>query len=269
MEGHERSPLPEGARARSRGGVVDPAWDELPVGVARRRWWRWSRLPGLLLALVALVTLVALLNGTRFLVEPVVEGARLVPASELVQHTGIAGQSLFLVRPAEVQRRLLRAYPCLEAVSIETRLPNVVRIEVIEKQDVMVWESAGRRWWVDGEGSVLGAANETLGLVTVEDAMAHLSSPGGYVPGVPWRMARDLALSLRAVPRFYFQEQGLTLYVQIGSRDVPVYLGCEGDGRVKAAVLEALVERLEADGIEPAYVDLSSDRAPVFKVSQG
>lgn len=247
---------------------MDPAWDELPIGVARRRWWRWSRLPGLLLAFVALVTLVALLNGTRFLVEPVVEGTRLVPASELIQDSGIVGKSLFLVRPAEVQRRLLRDYPCLEMVSIETRLPNVVRIEVHEKPDVMVWESAGRRWWVDSEGNVLGAAKQAVGLVTVEDAMG-MAPPGAHVPGVPWRMVQEMALSLRAVPRFYFEEQGLTLYVQMGGRDVPVYLGCEGDGRVKVAVLEALVERLENDGIEPAYVDLSSDESPVFKVSQG
>jgi len=268
VETHDRGHLPEGTRAKSRGGVVDPAWDELPVGVARRRWWRWSRLPGLLLAFVAMVTLVALLNGTRFLVQPVLEGAQLVPGSELIQHTGIVGQSLFLVRPAEVQRRLLRAYPCLESVTVETQLPNQVRIRVQEKPDVMVWESAGQRWWVDGEGTVLGAANQTLGLVTVEDAIG-IASADKYVPGVPWRMAQEMALTLRAAPRFYFQEQGLTLYVQIGSHDVPVYLGCEGSGRVKAAVLEALVERLESEGTTPAYVDLSSDESPVFQLNQG
>jgi len=58
------------------------------------------------------------------------------------------------------------------------------------------------------------------------------------------------------------------LYVQIGGRDVPVYFGCEGDGAAKAALLRALVDYLEREGIQPAYLDLSSEASPVFKVSQ-
>jgi hypothetical protein len=96
-----------------------------------------------------------------------------------------------------------------------------------------------------------------------------MPSPGAYVPGVPWEMAHDVARQLGATPRFYFQEQGLTLYVHVQGSDVPAYLGCQGDGAAKAAVLDALVEHLEREGLQPAYLDLSRESTPVFGVMQG
>lgn len=269
MAEHEVRSLGSGSRAQARGGVVEPVRDELPMGMARHGWWRWSRLPGMLLAILALVTLVGLLTGTRFTAQPTVVGARLVSEADLVATAGVAQKSLFLVRPAEVERRLLQTYGCLEAVTVTCRLPDLVTIEVRERANVLVWESGGQRWWIDIAGSVLGLASQVQGLITVEDAVGSMPSPGDYVPGVPWQMARDVARHLGAAPRFYFQEHGLTLYVRVQGRDVPAYLGCEGDGATKAAVLQALVEYLENEGIPVAYLDLSHEASPVFKVIQG
>ncbi|MGC9359659.1 MAG: cell division protein FtsQ/DivIB [Anaerolineae bacterium] len=243
--------------------------EELPQGLARITWWRWSRAPGLLVAILALVTLLGLVNGTRFVANVRIEGATLVPEAHLLSSVGIAGKSVFLVRPAEIERRLLDGYGCLEDVSVETRLPNLVLIQVQERSPVMVWESGGGRWWMDETGNVLGKALGSQGLITVEDALGHMPSPDAYVPGVPWKMARDVARQLGATPRFYFQEQGLTLYVHVQGNDMPAYLGSQGDGAVKAAVLEALVERLESEGLQPAYLDLSRESAPVFGVIPG
>jgi len=248
---------------------ADTLSDELPLAVARKRWWRWSRAPGLLVAVSALVTLVGLLNGASFVAKVTVEGARLVPEADLVASAGIAGQSVFLVRPADIERKLLETYGCLEDVSVATRLPNMVTIKVRERSHLTVWQSGGQRWWVDASGNVLGAAMASPGLVVVEDAVGHMPMPGNYVAGVPWKMARDVAQHLGTAPHFYFQEQGLTLYVHVLEDDVPAYLGCEGDGAAKAAILQALVEHLEREGIQPAYLDLSRESSPVFKVSQG
>jgi len=256
------------SRQASRGSK-DPQAEEPPQGVARRTWWRWSRAPGLALAVLALVILLGLLNGTRFAADARVEGSNLVPEQDLLASMGIAGQSVFVLQPAALERRLLDTYGCLEDVTVMTRLPNLVVVTVQERSHVMVWESGGKRLWVDETGNVLGDALGSQGLITVEDALGHMPSPDGYVPGVPWEMARDVARQLGATPRFYFQEQGLTLYVHVQGNDVPAYLGCQGDGAVKAAVLEALVERLESKGLQPAYLDLSRESAPVFGVIQG
>jgi len=270
--------MPRGRRSRSRLGEYAAQARGLgaaaPALVTREQGPALgSRLGALALLVGSLWLLLALLSDSRFRVHQVqVEGAGLVEQadveralSDLSVRRAIlspsGGISIFGVRAHELEARLLQEYGCLDEAVVQCRLPNRVHVSLREREDLLVWHSGDRYWWVDRDGAVLGRASHPGDLVAVHDVTGWKPSPAGYVEGVPWRLARELVAAspdIRVLE--YRPDQGLVVYVT--ERGWPVYLGHQGDGALKLALLRSLVAQLLDAGMDVDYIDLRNDRVP-------
>jgi cell division septal protein FtsQ len=249
----------------------------------------WARFPAALLLLGALCLLIVLFNDGRFQVSAVdVEGVaqaapgaplqtvalRVLRPEEVQRAAGILGSNIFRLNSSELEARLKREFGCLQRAWVSAQLPNRVLVRLQEYDTVLVWESDGQSWWVDGRGAVLGMAEDTSGQVTVHDIEGHgtIVEGGGtadqhgpaYIVGVPWKLAQDMLRALPDISAFdYSVDKGLIVYVT--TAEWPVYLGYEGDAQTKAALLQALAGQLMEKKINVEYIDLRNERRPTYK----
>jgi len=111
----------------------------------------------------------------------------------------------------------------------------------------------------------LGAADVPGTMPVLHDIHGFAPDPGEHIPGVPWGLAHDLWAALPAIQSFdYTSEQGLVLYVT--ANEWPIYLGHQGDARLKVALLWTLVEELTTMGVDVEYIDLRNEARPTYKV---
>lgn len=72
------------------------------------------------------------------------------------------GANLFEIDIASVQRDL-RAVPWIQRISIEKKLPDVLRINVVERTPVALLQRGGRVQYVDEEGVILADVTPSVG----------------------------------------------------------------------------------------------------------
>jgi cell division septal protein FtsQ len=236
--------------------------DARPQG--RGRSWLGS---ALLLGL-SLLFLVQFLADARFRVAQVtVAGVDLVPWEDVSAKADLLGRPIFTVNARRIEAQLMAAFECLGRVRVQTRLPDRVHIQVTQKDALLLWESGGVYWWVDGEGKVLGLAGNRGDLPAVHDRSELSVAPGDYIVGVPWGYAIEMSRALPTARDFEFTlEDGLILITEDGW---PVYLGVSGNAAQKAQVLHELTRALETRGGRVLYVDLKNERRPAVKLGSG
>jgi len=177
----------------------------------------------------------------------------------------VEGDSIFQIRTREIERRLMERSGLIEAATVRCRLPNEVSVALVEREAALVWESGGQHWWIDVDGRVLGPTDAPGTMPVLHDIHGFASDPSEHIPGVPWGLARDLWAELPAIQSFdYTSEQGLVLYVT--ANEWPIYLGHQGDARLKVALLWALVEKLTAMEVSVEYIDLRNEARPTYRV---
>ncbi|MHB1354913.1 MAG: cell division protein FtsQ/DivIB [Anaerolineae bacterium] len=255
----------QGRRSLTRSGV-DMRSPE--VGWPRVRSWLAAHLAagiGLTILVLCLVFGGTLLFGSQFRVGQVlVYGADLLDIQAILQAADVSGRSIITISPRQVEARLRKQFVCIASLSIQRQLPNLVTIRLEEEPARWAWESGGRFWWVKEDGSVIGEMPDASRLFVIHDINRVYSAPGEYIPGFPWRLASDMLQALPVIPAFdYTPGEGLIVYVT--DQQWPVYLGNDGDARVKAALLRALVGTLVQSQTAVGYIDLRNESRPLYK----
>lgn len=255
----------KGRRSFTRSGVDgrSPA-----VGWARVRDWLAARLAtgvGIIILVLCLAFIGMLLFGSQFRVGEVqVLGTNLLDAQAIRQAANLTGRSIITILPGQVEARLRKQFVCIASVSVERQLPNLVTIRLEEQPARWAWESGGRFWWVEEDGTVIGEMPDASKLFVIHDIDQVFSTPEQYIPGVPWRLASELLQALPVIPTFdYTPGEGLIVYVT--DQQWPVYLGNNGDARTKTALLRALVEKLVQSKASVGYIDLRDEAKPLYK----
>jgi hypothetical protein len=106
---------------------------------------------------------------------PVLEALALpVPAPAAVGGEG--GVNIVTLATAPLAARVA-ALPTVASVVVTAALPDVLHVAVTEREPILVWEVAGRRWLVDREGRVLADA-------AAADATAAATAAAADVPTV-------------------------------------------------------------------------------------
>ncbi|MCC6189701.1 MAG: FtsQ-type POTRA domain-containing protein [Anaerolineales bacterium] len=194
-------------------------------------------------------------------------GAALVPGQEIYARSGIAGQHIFWVDPAAVQRNIAEV-PGIASVQVSVEWPNTVTILVTERIPVVTWIENEERWWVDADGQKFKARADLPGLlpVTVDDAAGRPGLHAAKQERVPPEAVAG-ALQLRELrPNIellhYDALRGLSYADGRGWRG---YFGVGSDMPQKLAVYERLVDDLLAKGIQPRIISVESPLAPYYQ----
>jgi cell division protein FtsQ len=240
------TPLPSRRRVRPRGPSRRPL--RLALAVT-------------LLAAVGWALLASPLLGVRTVQ---VDGAATLPAEQVREAAGIeTGTPLLRVDVAAAEARVARL-PQVRSVEVTRGWPQSVVITVVERVAVAIVGEPGRRTLVDADGVLFDTVTGEgpPGVVPLE-----VAAPG---PGDPATMAGLAAV----VALGDGLRRQVAVATAVGAQDVSLTLGDgtlvrwggpeESDAKAKA--LAALLDQIEAGGLEPAgTIDVSTPDAVVLR----
>lgn len=226
---------------------------------------RWLRNGLLVLLVAAAAGAVWLWLDDRFYVfhADVVGTARLSP-EEIFQASGLQGLHILWARPAEVEARLMAAFPTIESVEVACGLPAACAISVVERQPRMVWDEGGQLWWIDAQGFVFAATDALSEGWTVQgplprDEDERLAEDVRVALTELWASGVEVSQTLRYVPG-----RGLVLTDGRGWR---IILG-QGTGMAeRLRVAEWLAADLQARGLTPRFIDARFPGAPYYSLT--
>ncbi len=201
-----------------------------------------------------------------------VHGASVIPASEIVNASGLGGSHVFAVNPADAAERI-GAVPGVLSATVTLHWPNEVLIEVTEDSPIAIWREGGVDYWVTENGRVYPARSFDAGLLTIiserprpvrsseETAVDQPTSP--FIP--PDALAGALLLrQLRPnIEQLYYSPAGGLSYQD--GRGWRAYFGVGTDMAQKLVVYETIIQHLLARNLTPTYVSVSNQEKPYYR----
>jgi cell division protein FtsQ len=193
-------------------------------------------------------------------------GARRTSVAQAWAVSGLSRDDNLLRVDTGAVERALERLPWVRSVVVDRILPGTVRAEVSERRPVLVVRSGRSSWTLDRTGAVLAQGMAEPGLPVVEAAVPRLE-PGGRAAQAEVRAALAVlaALTDRVRARVVVIEarsaEELVLRLDDG---LEVRVGAAEQLPAKREVLDALLTRLRAEGLQPAYVDVSVPTRPAI-----
>lgn len=263
---------------------------EVRLPALPRVQWGWRAFSAIMVVML-LLSLFFLWTQPGFRVVALeAEGLQRLTVNDLSTVTGVLGQSIFAIDPVLLESTLSQAFPELAQVKVRLGLPAKVRITVLERQPVVAWVQNGRELWVDIEGATFPPRGEADNLVRVDanagtvvlstDAVDLLYPGVGPAVGttsvgnprlvIPAELVSTVLLMAEHTPQgsslLYDAEHGLGWEDTQGWK---VYIGTDLDDiSIKLLLYEALVERLQAEGIRPELISVEYVHAPYYRMER-
>jgi len=208
--------------------------------------------------------------------EAQVIGNQIITQAELNSVLNITGQPIFTLTPSDLETRLRLNYPELASVRVAIALPNIVSINVIERQPLIRWEQGGGYTWISTDGIAFRPRGEMAGLIPVMALSAPpvdglgSDDPLTPTPFISTEMVQALKGLVGHVPAgtpiLYEKGYGFGWNDPRGWR---VYFGTKAnDVELKMRVYETMVVSLTQRGIRPALINVMYPSAPYYRMSQ-
>jgi len=254
------------ARPKPRLGVrILPAADQFP----------WRVVSGGLVLVILVAGVLVFTNPTFYVTRAEVGGLRYISAEEIYTQAGIAGYHILWIEPELVAERLA-TNPSLDNASVVVRWPARVIILVREREPAIVWEQAGKGYWVDVRGHLMLMRRDLPNLVRVinEGEAIPFQCPGPRCADQDSiSIDTDVVLGTQHLKTlrgnidvlYYDPSRGLSYQDGRGWRG---YFGVGTDMDIKLGIYETLVADLMARGIQPVYIDVSNPDAPFYRVAR-
>jgi hypothetical protein len=205
-----------------------------------------------------------------------VMGNQRITSEEIGAILATGETQVFMLAPAELEKRLRLNFPDLLAANVTIGLPNHVYVGIVERTPILAWYQDGGYTWIDESGVAFRPRGEAGNLITVQAqnapqpvavAVADPMAPLPYVsPGLV-TAARELAPRAPAgAVIIYDVEYG---FGWADSRGWQVFFGEQArDVDLKLRVYDSLVEMVAAKGIRPAFINVQYPSAPYYRMSQ-
>ena len=205
-----------------------------------------------------------------------VTGNQRIPVEEINGVLGLNGIPVFLVKPATLRELVLLNYPELVSVNVSVDLPNIVTVNVTERQPLIQWQQDGVYTWIDESGVAFRPRGEAPGLIVVQAS----ATPPALIPPDDDPLTPAPFITAEMVQAF----EALAPHVPQGT---PIqYDAVTGlswnDGRgwqavfgfgsehveMKALVYQAMMDWLTQRGIRPILINVAYPDAPFYRVQQ-
>jgi hypothetical protein len=236
----------------------------------------WRMLSFLLVAILGTALYFAFNLPELRVTQAQVTGNEWVSPEEINAVMNVAGQPIFLLIPSDLETRLRLNHPEFASVKVTVTLPNLVSVNVTERQPVVRWEQGGGYTWISEDGIAFKPRGELSGLIFVTALSAPpvegsvSSDPLSPAPFIPVEMVRALKGLAGHVP------SGATILYETGMgfgwndpRGWKVYFGTSAsDIELKVRVYESMVNSLTQRGIRPALINVMYPTAPYYRMSQ-
>ena len=218
------------------------------------------RLPAIVLLSGCVALLAFFSTSDLFYVGQVtVEGQSLVSAEEIRRAAGADNYNVFYLNFGQLQQRVL-GVPGIRDATVSYEPPNSLRLSVLERTPLLTWESGKRTAWVDDSGTIFTIGKAPSGLPIVRD------SEGKARQRLDPKLVSGMLVLFTALPGLrradYADMRGLTFDDERGWK---ILFGAPEQINAKLAMLNALVTYLNAQKIEPEYVDVRQPERAYYK----
>ncbi len=207
-----------------------------------------------------------------------VAGNQRIKADEINTVLDSVGQPVFTLLPSELERRIRINYPEVSSAKVSLDLPNVVSVNITERQPVILWQENNAYTWIDGNGiafrprgpestdkliSVNALASPPHGQSSSDDPL----SPAPYI-------SEDTVRAIQILAPHVPSESKLTFDPRYGlgwadSRGWQAYFGSDStDMSMRWLVYQSLVNSLLQRGIYPVFISVQYSNAPYYRLSQ-
>lgn len=252
-----------------------PRTEARSISIPRPRFG-WRLLSFLLAALFGTALYLAFNRPELRVTEAQLTGNQVLTQAELNAVLNISGQPIFALTPSDLEMRLRLTYPELASVRVTVSLPNLVTVNVTERQPVIRWEQGGGYTWITDGGIAFRPRGELAGLIPVVALSAppveggEASDPLTPAPFISVEMVRALQGLAGHVP------PGMPILYEQGSgfgwndpRGWRVYFGTSAsDVELKMRVYESMVASLTERGIRPSLINVMHPTAPFYRLSE-
>lgn len=223
---------------------------------------RWVSL--LLLVAIGLCFYAVGREPSFFISDVRVSGNDTLADDALVRASRLKGMHLFWADAGEAAKRVAEI-PSVLTATVAIDWNGQADLSVTERTPVMVWEQAGDRFWVDSEGRLMQARQQTPHLLTVFSQEEATLYGGDRIPPEALAGARQLkALRPNIASLHYEQGPGLSYH---DGRDWRAYFGVGVDMNQKLAVYERLVDELQARDVQPKYISVVNKDKPFYRLA--
>lgn len=258
---------------------------------------RWISLFLAALCVFALVT-VGMDEGFYLTTIPV-DGVASIPASEIVEASGLAGAHIFAANAVEAADSVA-TIPGVISATVSLEWPNSALIRIKEDTPIAVWQEGDETYWINAEGELVPARVDVPGLLHIRADSAGDNSAGDGSSGeIETREEREMPVraeladeaslpddtEVEAPPTPFIPEDVLQGALQLrelrpnidvlnydvsgglsfqDGRGWRVYFGTGTNMDEKLAVYETLVDHLLAAQETPVYISVSNQEKPFY-----
>ncbi len=205
-----------------------------------------------------------------------VTGNERISTDEINTLLGSTGQSIFVLRSADLEARLRLNFPDLESVHVAVSLPNQITVHIVERKPVLLWQQGNGITWIDANGVAFRPRGAAAGLIAVAALAAPpapttpSADPLSPTPFIPADLVQAIQTIAPDVPAGtvmeYDPKYGLGW---TDSRGWKVFFGNTAkDMPVKLQVYKSLVDSLAQQGIQPSFISVQYANAPYYRISQ-
>ena len=274
--------------------------------IRRPRWrlglaWLGVRWLSLANAAALFVLAIALLTSPRFRVEQVVvshpSSSAQAAVTRATQLSQVVGRNIFLVNTGAVAQEVV-AIPSVRRARVIPRLPNLLEIELVEREPIAIWRATNGAFLVDDQGLVMAdlrvseqgvavppgsGAPDARGdppaastsdpadrsrLLSIRDTTGRELALGDLVDQRAVLAARELVKSLpsfgAAVGEVEYSPAGLVL---ITDRRWRVIVGDTTGLNQKLSNFAAIVELAQSEKLNIGVVDLRPKDRPFYQIA--
>jgi cell division protein FtsQ len=233
----------------------------------------WRFVSFLLVAILA-GFIYAIWTAPEFKVQAVdIQGqVRLLP-EDIQTILGLEGQPIFTVNPAQIEQDLKEAFPEIADMSVAIGLPASVTVTLEERQPVLAIRTGEEEVWVDKDGVSFPPRGDSGLLPVVEGSIPGLAGADGMEASRvfdPKMIQSILAVSAYAPPGrslTFDDEHGLGW---ADDRGWLAYFGANladaGEMEMRLRVYDALVQRLDENGVWPRLISVEFLHAPYYRL---
>jgi cell division protein FtsQ len=237
--------------------------------VEGREGFSWRLISGLMVILLSIVLFLFFYSDVFYVNSIWVGGVEYMTVEEVFTYAEIANYHIFWVEPEQVRENVMR-YPSVAKAEVGIGWPpNMITIDIEEREPVLVWEQNGVAFWIDIQGNVMDLREDQPDLVriVVDDPLIDAFGQNG-------RLNTDV---IYAVIQLFDLRPDVTswrydLVKGLGFRNAngwDVWFGLGTNMSEKIQIYETLSSNIIARGIQVSELNIVNPDAPFYIVLWG
>ena len=272
----EEQPTPSAMIGLSwaRAGAQKHAGPRRRVFRSRRERWLRRLLVIVPLLLAVVFGLHTLFTAPYFDVQQItITGTRSGQLIAAIERLHLTGVNIFLA-DTSADAASVKTLPPIADASVTRTLPNTLRVQVVERQPVLIWQVGATLYSVDAGGAIIGQVQQADGLPVIRDEHSldqhgHPLAPGGKIDPKIIQMARQLLEQVptaSGITSFTLRDTLLYGIVLFSAEGWQARFGGPDNLHNKINELTAIVQLVRQQGEQLALIDLRFGNYPYYRL---